>query len=300
MKLKKIICLLVPIFIIVFLATIVAAPTVTILAPPTATIENISLLRNFSCKIVVTELDNITIMNLSLWHNFNDTTWGIKVVNGSGTGEPRHMNVTVVNDTYYNFSQGIVSDIEGVWNCQGCINGTATPCAMASANFTYNEDSTPPTVIGHNPNGTLYSPDITFNYTPTDNNFGNCSFYITEHDSSVFSTDQTNTTITNATVNQFTKTISETGTYTYRFGCSDKIPFHTNSSSGTFTYATGAGVGGIGGVGGVIIVDEGEEIIEDIGEGVEQAVATPKFWIWLIIIIVIISFVWFIWWRSKK
>ena len=270
-------------------AFVLATITVTLNTPATSTVEDLAtgaVTKNFTCKAVVAG-GNDTIINMSLWHTLNASSWDIYVVNKS----------RVTNDTFYNFTQGITSDTNGVWNCQACDNssmggGTNNSCAFASSNYTYTEDSTSPTVSLNSPNGTQFSSSLTFSYTPSDRNFGNCSLHLTKHDSSLYTTDQIDTSISNGTANTFSKTLSEAGTYKWIVGCSDKVARHTNSSSGTFVYDAG-GVPS-GGGGGPI-----SPPVQDIKEGAEKAVSSKTFWIVIGIIVVIIIIVWFAFFKGK-
>jgi hypothetical protein len=108
-------------------------------------------------------VEGATLTNMSLWNN--KSGWSLKETQ-TKTGTT---NTSIFN---YNF----VDDGTYLWNVQAC--DSDGECIFASANRTVSVDTTAPTVIINNGNGTFnygsLTTNHTINYTITDTNLGSC------------------------------------------------------------------------------------------------------------------------------
>lgn len=111
--------------------------------------------------------------------------------------------------------------------------------AVNSSAITYTLDSTNPVIALNRPNDrssiTPANKIITFEYTPTDTNFGNCTLYVsgTPHSSSTSGTTSPN--VSTGKVNTFAKTYTaDDSSESWIVECTDLAGLKTNSSSRAF------------------------------------------------------------------
>ncbi|MBW2965766.1 fibronectin type III domain-containing protein [Candidatus Woesearchaeota archaeon] len=162
----------------------------------------------FNCTVQINE-SNESITNLSLWGNWNLSTWALITTN----------TTAITNATGYIFTTNLQNGT-WLWNCEGYTNNSES--AFASANYTINVDSVNPVVNALNNYGDdtwTTSTNITFGFNTTDNNPDTCVLY---HNASGTFVANVTASYTNNTDIDFTAiTFSSDGHYLWNVLCND-------------------------------------------------------------------------------
>ncbi|MBW2966308.1 hypothetical protein KY342_04360, partial [Candidatus Woesearchaeota archaeon] len=121
---------------------------------------------SFNCTVQINE-SNESITNVSLWGNWNSSTWQLITTN----------TTAVSNATSYQFDTSLQNGT-WLWNCEGYTNNSES--TFASANRTINVDSVNPVVntLDNYGNDTwTTSQTVIFGFNATDDNTDTCVLY---------------------------------------------------------------------------------------------------------------------------
>mgnify|MGYP001559378677 CR=1 FL=1 len=180
--------------------------------------------------------DPTNVTNMTFWFKTGDTytKYINSTVNGSRTS-------VTTGDFIVNISASALS--EGAYTITAEARNssdTITPSSsMNSSPITFTIDRTSPSVALNRPNDrssiTPANKVITFEYTPTDTNFGNCTLYISTVADSKATSDTTTPNVTNGAVNSFAKTYTaDDSSESWYVSCKDLAGQTTNSATRTF------------------------------------------------------------------
>lgn len=235
---KKIILPILVLMILMSMEAFAAISSVTINYPANNQFNSSSTgTITLNASVVWTGTTNVT--NLTFWfRGTNNTAFGFtnSTINGSrGTTLGGDFLVNISSST---LNEGAYTMIAEARN-DSDVAGTGNPTqSLNSSSITFTIDRTIPVVSLNRPQiGETQTPNsgiITFEYTPTETNLGNCTLYLFGQAVTSSTSGTTNSNVSTGNVNRFTKSFpSDNNSVSWLVGCKDLAGQFANSTART-------------------------------------------------------------------
>ena len=207
---------------------------------------------------------NITNITYVFTQGTNVTLFFNNTINGSRTST-KAGDFTIQNLSFGNLSEGTYDFHVVVWNTS--TSGYSNAFTINSSKITFVLDRTSPSIVLERPSsGQTLTPSnqfITFEYTPRDTNFGNCSIYAGGRKQTSSTSGTTNSNVSSGGLNKFSlKFTGDNASMPWLVECMDLAGNVANSSANTLNVLV-SGSSNVVLPSGQVISGAGQEYIVD-------------------------------------